>query len=117
MNIEQFRDYCLTKKGATEGFPFDGKTLVFKVMGKMFALTGIEPFDFINLKCDSEKAIDLREEYEGVTPGYHMNKRLWNSVFLQKDVSDKNILMWTDDSYDLIVSSLSKKLKKELEAL
>ena len=117
MNIEQFRDYCLTKKGITECFPFDETTLVFKVMGKMFALAGIEPLDFINLKCDPEKAIKLREEFEGVTAGYHMNKKLWNSVSVKKDVSDPAILLLIDDSYNLIVSSFSKKLKQELEDL
>jgi len=115
MNIEQYRDYCISKKGVTESFPFDEKTLVFKVMNKMFALTNIENFSFINLKCDPEKAVELREIYEGVRPGYHMNKALWNSVYTQEDVSDKLIVEWIDNSYDLIVSSLTKKLQKELE--
>jgi len=117
MNIEEYRDYCISKKGVTESFPFDESTLVFKVMNKMFALTGVEEFAFINLKCDPEIAIELRETYEGVEPGYHMNKSLWNSVYTQKDVSDKLIYQWIDDSYDLIVSSLTKKLQRELENL
>ena len=117
MNIEQYRDYCLAKKGVTESFPFDKDTLVFKVMGKMFALTSIETFDFINLKCNPDEAITLRERYEGVKPGYHMNKALWNSVYPNLDVSDKLIYEWIDDSYSLIVSSLTKKLKAELESL
>ena len=117
MNIEQYREYCISKKAVTESFPFDESTLVFKVMNKMFALTGIDEFAFINLKCNPEAAIKHREQYEGVTPGYHMNKTLWNSVYLNKDVSDKLIFQWIDDSYDLIVSSLSKKLQKELENL
>ena len=117
MNIEEYRGYCISKKGVTESFPFDESTLVFKVMNKMFALAGIEEFAFINLKCEPEKAIDFREQYEGVSPGYHMNKSLWNSVYTNKDVSDKLIYQWIDDSYDLIVSSLSKKLQNELENL
>ena len=114
MNIEEYRDYCIAKKGVTESFPFDEKTLVFKVKNKMFALTGIELFEFINLKCDPEKAIEFREMCEGVKPGYHMNKQLWNSVYPNRDVPDKLIYQYIDDSYDLIVSSLTKKLQKEL---
>ena len=117
MNIEEYRDYCLSKKGVTESFPFDEATLVFKVMNKMFALTGVESFEFVNLKCDPEKAIEFREEYNGILPGYHMSKKHWNSVYLSKDVSDKLIYQLIDDSYDLIVSSLTKKLQRELESL
>ena len=117
MNIEEYRNYCIVKKGVTESFPFDETTLVFKVMNKMFALTGIEEFAFINLKCDPEKAIELREEFDGVTPGYHMNKNNWNSVSSKGDIPDKLIYQWIDDSYDLIVSSLTKKLQEELKKL
>ena len=117
MNVEDFRAYCITKKGVTEGFPFDGSTLVFKVMGKMFALSDVDQFDFVNLKCDPEKAIALREEFQGVTPGYHMNKKHWNSVSVLGDISDKLIYEWVDDSYDLVVSSLTKKLQEELKKL
>jgi predicted DNA-binding protein (MmcQ/YjbR family) len=117
MNIEEYRNHCISKKGVSESFPFDETTLVFKVMGKMFALTGIDEFNYINLKCDPTKAIELREEFEGVTPGYHMNKKNWNSVSTLGDISDRLIYQWIDDSYDLIVSSLTKKLKEELENL
>ena len=117
MNIEKYRNYCVSKKGVTEGFPFDQETLVFKVMNKMFALTNVESFSFVNLKCDPEKAIELREQYEGVTAGYHMSKKHWNSVLTNGDVSDKVIFQMIDDSYNLIVSSLTKKLQKELEEL
>ncbi|MCB9360731.1 MAG: MmcQ/YjbR family DNA-binding protein [Flavobacteriales bacterium] len=117
MNVEDFRNYCISKKGVTESFPFDKDTLVFKVMGKMFALTSVDVFDFINLKCDPEKAIELREKHEAVKPGYHMNKALWNSVYVNQDVSDKIIYQWIDDSYNLIVLSLTKKLQLELESL
>ncbi len=117
MNIEEFRDYCVTKPGVTEEFPFDETTLVFKVMGKMFALTGIETFEFINLKCDPEIAINLREKFHGVKPGFHMNKKLWNSVYLNEDVTDEKIYEWIDHSYELITESLIKKLKEELAGL
>ncbi|MDB4533657.1 MmcQ/YjbR family DNA-binding protein [Vicingaceae bacterium] len=115
MNIEQYREYCVAKKGVTEGFPFDETTIVFKVMNKMFALTNIENFNFINLKCDPEKAIELRELYVGVTGAFHMSKVHWNSVYTNGEISDKIIFQWIDDSYDLIVSSLTKRLQKELE--
>jgi len=117
MNIEEYRDYCLSKKGVTEGFPFDQKTLVFKVMGKMFALTDIEGFSFINLKCEPEKAVELRETYNAIKPGYHMSKIHWNSVYVNNDAPDKLIYNLIDDSYQLIVNSLTKKLKIELESL
>ncbi len=118
MNIEQIREYCLGKKGVTEGFPFDEKTLVFKVMGKMFALAGLEhnPAS-INLKCDPEKAIQLRESYTGVGPGYHMNKQHWNTVEFDGSFSEGEAKQWIDESYELVVSSLTKKLKEELKSL
>jgi predicted DNA-binding protein (MmcQ/YjbR family) len=115
MNIEAYRDYCISKKGVTESFPFDEKTLVFKVMNKMFALTSIETFKFINLKCDPEKAIELREEHEGIAGAYHMSKKHWNSVSTQGDLSDKIIYQLIDNSYNLIVGALTKKLQRELE--
>ena len=115
MNIEEYRDYCISKKGVIEGFPFNENTLVFKVMNKLFALTNIDKFDFINLKCSPEKAIDIREVYPGVTGAFHMNKAHWNSVSTKGDINDELIYQWIDDSYDLIVSSLPKKLQEELE--
>lgn len=117
MNIEDFRNYCIAKKGVTEEFPFDETTLVFKVMGKMFALSGIDDFEFINLKCDPERSAELRERHSGIKPGYHMNKQLWNSVYLREDVNDQLIYELIDHSYDLIVASLTKKLKAELDTL
>ena len=92
MHIEEFRDYCLSFPGVTEGFPFDESTLVFKVMGKMFALTGVDSFEFINLKCDPEKSLELRASYEEITPGYHMNKKHWNSVNVHGYLEDELIL-------------------------
>lgn len=114
MNIETYRNYCIKKKGVTEGFPFDNKTLVFKVMGKMFALTNIENFESINLKCDPEKAVELRAQFVGVLPGYHMNKKHWNTVLIDSDVNDKLMIKLIDASYDLVVKSLTKKLQSEL---
>ena len=115
MNIEDFREYCVQKKGVTEEFPFDKNTLVFKVMGKMFALTNVELFDFVNLKCDVEKAIELREKFEGILPGYHMSKTHWNSVFINSDMNNQLFIELIDDSYNLVAKSLSKKLREELE--
>jgi predicted DNA-binding protein (MmcQ/YjbR family) len=114
MNIEEIRDYCISKKGVTESFPFDEVTLVFKVMNKMFALTNIEGELRVNLKCDPEKAIQLREEYSEVKPGYHMSKKHWNTVSTDSLISDELIYQWTKDSYELVVKSLTKKLRKEL---
>ncbi|MBI9054654.1 MAG: MmcQ/YjbR family DNA-binding protein [Bacteroidales bacterium] len=114
MNIEGFRNYCLSKKGTTEGFPFDETTLVFKVI-KMFALTDIEGEFRVNLKCDPERTIKLREEYpEHIIPGYHMNKKHWNTIIVEGSVPEKLIYELIDHSYDLIFNSLTKKQKEEL---
>ena len=113
MHIEALRDYCLSKKGVTEGFPFGPDTLVFKVGGKMFALAGLEPFDYINLKCDPERVQELRAEYEGIRPGYHMNKEHWNSVYVDGTVPEKLIVELIDLSYSLVAASLPKKVKEE----
>lgn len=114
MNIEEFRDYCLSKKGTEETFPFDEVTLVFKVMGKMYALTSLDGEFSINLKCDPEKAIELRETYSSVIPGYHMSKKHWNTILMDDLIPDRLIKEWIDHSYDLIVHSLPKKLQQEL---
>jgi predicted DNA-binding protein (MmcQ/YjbR family) len=114
MNIETLREYCLSKKGVSEGFPFDDKTLVFKVLGKMFLLTNLEGGFSINVKCDPEKAIELREMYPSVIPGYHMNKKHWNTVFIDGTLTDLLIMSFIDHSYNLIRLSLSKNLQKEL---
>ncbi|MBK7130909.1 MAG: MmcQ/YjbR family DNA-binding protein [Crocinitomicaceae bacterium] len=115
MTLEDFVEYCLSKKGVTEDFPFDENTLVFKVAGKMFALTDANEFASINLKCDPEKAIDLREKFTAVQPGYHMNKKHWNTVTIHDDATDKLIYQWIDHSYDLVVASLPKKIKQGLQ--
>ena len=116
MNIEQIREYCIKKKGVTEEFPFDEETLVFKVAGKIFLLASLESIPLqINLKCDPEKAIELREEFESVQPGYHMNKKHWNTIILDGTVPAKKILEWIDDSYNLVVSGLKKSDLKKLK--
>ena len=118
MDIERLRTYCLAKKGVTEDFPFDNVTLVFKVMGKMFALASLERLPpQVNLKCDPEKAIELREEYDGaIIPGYHMSKVHWNTITLEM-VPPKLVIELIDHSYDLVVSKMTKKLKEELANL
>jgi predicted DNA-binding protein (MmcQ/YjbR family) len=108
MNIEELREYCLSKKEVTECFPFDNVTLVFKVNGKMFALTNTDGEFSLNLKCDPEKAIDLREHYPCVLPGYHMDKKHWNTVIVDGSTDDKLLKEWIDDSYELVL----KKSKK-----
>lgn len=98
--------------------PFDDNTLVFKVMGKMFALSDIDSRpNMVNVKCDPEKAIELRERYTGVEPGYHMSKVHWNTIRFDGSISDEQARQWIQDSYDLVVSSLTRKLKAELEEL
>lgn len=118
MNIEEFRMYCIAKKGVTEEFPFDKHTLVFKVMGKMFALTGLERIPSqVNLKCDPERAIRLREEHDGnIIAGYHMSKKHWNSLFIEQ-LPPKLILELIDHSFDLVISKFTKKLKTEFDTL
>ncbi len=116
MNIEEFRTYCLSKKGVTEELPFDDVTLVFKVFGKIFALTGLDEIALsVNLKCDPEKAIELREQYPCVKSGYHMNKTHWNTVAIDGSVPDKLIKEWIDNSYLLVAKKLTKTQKKDLE--
>ena len=115
MNIEQIREYCLSKKGVTEGYPFDEVTLVLKVMGKMFALVSLEKIPLrLNLKCDPEKVIELRERYESVLPGYHMNKTHWNSIIIDGSIRSNEIKSWIDDSYILVVQGLKKSERDKL---
>lgn len=118
MDIQELYEYCLSKKGVTEHFPFDEDTLVFKVAGKMFCLTSLQKWEqgnpSLNLKCDPEKAIELRAEYKGIQPGYHMSKKHWNTVFLNCDVTTKMMLELLNHSYHLVVESLPKKIKQEI---
>lgn len=115
MNIEEIREYCLSKKGVTEGFPFNDTALVFKVAGKMFALLDLsEENRGLNLKCDPDLAVELREHYPEVTPAYHFNKKHWNGIDLHGNVNQNLLKEWIDHSYQIVVSKLSKKIQKEL---
>ena len=118
MNIEEFRACCLAKKGVSEEFPFDADTLVFKVLGKMFALAPLERLPpQANLKCDPERAIELRESYdEVIMPGYHMSKVHWNTLFLEQLPGDL-IRELINHSYELVVSKLPKKQRSALEGM
>tara|TARA_R110000744_G_scaffold94763_5_gene183135 strand:+ start:91 stop:450 length:360 start_codon:yes stop_codon:yes gene_type:complete len=118
MNIEEFREHCIKKKGVTEEFPFDAATLVFKVMGKMFALVPLERIPSqANLKCDPERAIELRETYDGkITAGYHMSKVHWNTLYLET-LAPTLVQELIDHSYELVVAGLTKKLQAQLKAL
>lgn len=117
MNIETFRNHCLAKKGVTEEFPFGPETLVFKVMGKMFALTDVTDFVSVNLKTDPETGAELREQYPSVQPGYHMNKKHWITVLMDGSIPDKLIFKWIDNSYDLVAAKLTKSEKSALERM
>jgi predicted DNA-binding protein (MmcQ/YjbR family) len=121
MNIEDYRDYCMRKKGVTEHFPFDNDTLVFKVLGKMFALASLKKWEegegFINLKCDPEYAQELRATYDSIKPGYHMHKQQWNSVYIQTgELSNKQIAELIDHPYDMVLKGLPKKLRDTLNS-
>jgi predicted DNA-binding protein (MmcQ/YjbR family) len=115
MNLEELREFCISKKGVEETLPFGPDTLVFKVMGKAFLLTGFDgdPLQF-NVKCNPEKAIALREQYNCVAPGYHMNKKHWNTITLDNSVNTRLLEEWINDSYNLVVASLTKKEKQQL---
>jgi predicted DNA-binding protein (MmcQ/YjbR family) len=119
MNIQQFYEFCLSKKGVTEHFPFNDDALVFKVGGKMFCLTSLQAWEngtpSVNLKCNPEKALELRAEYEAINPGFHMSKVHWNTVDFNSDVSDQMICELINHSYELVFNSLPKKEKKEVE--
>lgn len=107
MNVESLREYCISKKSVTESFPFDKETLVFKASGKIFALVNLDSDLSINLKCDPCMAIELRERYTAVTPGYHMNKKHWNTVIIDGTVPDNEIFSWIDHSYDLVMKRIN----------
>lgn len=121
MNIQQFYEFCLSKKGVTEHFPFDKDTLVFKVGGKMFCLTSLKEWEkgtpTLNLKCNPERAEALRAEYEAIIPGWHMSKVHWNTVAFNSDVSDKMMCELINHSYELVFNSLTKKNQTEINEL
>jgi predicted DNA-binding protein (MmcQ/YjbR family) len=111
MNIEDLRNICIALPLVTEEFPFDNDTLVFKVAGKMFALTSLRDSSTVNLKCEPEIALELRERYKGVNPGYHMNKKHWNTIMMDGDYSNSLLKEWIIKSYNLVYNKLPKKLK------
>ena len=115
MNIESIRDYCLDKAGVAETMPFGPDTLVFKVSDKMFLLIGLNNPNSFNVKCDPEKAMRLREEYEEVQPGYHMNKKHWNTVCVNGRLTEPQLKEMIDHSYELVVSSLPKNKRALLK--
>ncbi len=117
MNIEEFKEFCNSFEGVTEDFPFDDNTIAFKVMGEIFALTDVDTFEDINLKCDPVKAATLRDLYPEVKPSYHMNKRHWNTVDPHGYLSDVLIKEWIKDSYDLVVESLPRKDQRKVEKM
>ncbi len=115
MNIEQFREYALSKKGTSEDFPFDEVTLCLRVMGKIFAITGLDRPQFsVNLKCDPELALDLRERHPEIQPGWHMNKAHWNTVDFEGSLDGQLLRELIDRSYDLVAKSLKKAEKEAL---
>jgi len=111
MNIEELRDYCLSEPAVTESFPFDENTLVFKVAGKMFLLTDLVDAFSMNIKNTPEKVLELREQFPGVLPGYHMNKTYWITVMIDGSIPDNLLKQWIDESYCLIVSGFTRKEK------
>jgi predicted DNA-binding protein (MmcQ/YjbR family) len=114
MNIELIRKYCLKKKFATEELPFNEDSPVYKVMGKIFLIASLDPPISINIKCDPEKAVELRERYDCVRPGYHMNKMHWNTVDVDNSVPDKLIYEWIDQSFNLVVKKLKKQDREKI---
>jgi predicted DNA-binding protein (MmcQ/YjbR family) len=115
MNLEQLRDFCLALPGTTEDTPFGEDTLVLKVMGKIFLLTSLETEKLsFNVKCDPEKAVELREQYDFVQPGYHMNKKHWNTIMANNPLHDPLYYAWIRHSYELVVAGLPARLRAEI---
>jgi predicted DNA-binding protein (MmcQ/YjbR family) len=118
MDIEAFRGFCLSKKGVTEEFPFDEHVLAFKVLGKIFALTNLNNEEFtVNLKCDPERAVELRDEFDDIQPGFHMNKKHWNTVFFEASIDDKMLMDLINHSYQCVCAKMTKKDKAVLAKL
>jgi predicted DNA-binding protein (MmcQ/YjbR family) len=114
MNLAEFREHCAGFAGFSEDLPFDENTLAFRVGGKIFALMDVDLFVSVNLKCDPERAVELREQYPGITPGYHMNKRHWNTVLTDGSVPEKLLLELAEHSHALVMASLPKKVREQL---
>ena len=115
MDFEFVRQHCLKRAGVTETFPFGEETPVYKVMSKIFLIANLDYPVSINLKCDPELAVELRERYDSVTPGYHMNKMHWNTVVLDNSIPDGLVVEWIDHSYEIVVTKLKKSEKEELK--
>jgi len=115
VNIEEYRKFCLSLPATSESFPFDEKVLVFKVENKMFAFTNVDQYTSINLKCEPERAIELREQYPSVRPGFHMNKKHWNTIDLDGSIANKLLEEWILHSYDMVVQTLPKKVREGLK--
>ena len=119
MHIDQLREYCLSKNGTTEAFPFDEETLVFKVLGKMFALASLRRWESgeaaVNLKADPEYSEELRAEYHSIRPGFHMSKKHWNTLYIHEgELQPKLIFQLIDHSYDMVVKGMTKKKRDHL---
>lgn len=118
MDIEQFRAYALSKAGSSEDFPFDEVTLCLRVMGKIFAITGLDNERFsVNLKCDPDYAVELREQHPAIQPGWHMNKKHWNTVDFEGELDDKMLRHLVDHSYDMVVKTLKKAEREALQVI
>jgi Phosphopantothenoylcysteine synthetase/decarboxylase len=115
MNIEEIRDYCLSKRCVSESFPFDEDNLVFKVIDKMFALVNLENPDYIILKCDSEYAVELREKYNGIEGAFHFNKKYWNRIYLRGDVNSELVTSLIDHSYEEVIKKFTRKKEKSMK--
>jgi predicted DNA-binding protein (MmcQ/YjbR family) len=117
IDLESIRNYCLKKKGKiSEEFPFDEEVLVFKVFGKIFLLTNINDVPLsVNIKCDPERAIELRERYQWIIPAWHMNKKMWNTLQIGSIVPEKLLFELIDHSYEEVVKKLPKKIKEKLK--
>jgi predicted DNA-binding protein (MmcQ/YjbR family) len=116
MNVEEVREYCMSKKGSSEEFPFDDVSLVIKAGEKMFALISLDEQPLrISLKCNPDYALELREQYSAVQPAYHFNKKYWNMIILDGSISDKNLKHWIDHSYEMVLKGMTKKQREEIK--
>lgn len=117
MNVEEIRNHCMSLKGTTESFPFDETSLVFKVMGKMYALLDLESANYISLKCEPTYAIELREKHNSITGAYHFNKKYWNGITLDGDVNDTLLSTLINHSYNEVIKKFTKKMRAEYDAM
>ena len=116
MTLAELREHCQVKAGYSEDLPFGPDVLAFRVAGKIFALMDVDNFESVNLKCNPERAIELRELHAGIIPGYHMNKAHWNTVRMDGSVADRLVIELADHSYELVRDSLPKKVREALRS-